>query len=182
MERLCFPAGRFRDRRPPTFEEWFATLTAYGAQGNPTGQAHWGLKADSPTKSFMRCPRRSRRTSPSFRLTRRFALCTCPQSIRFSWRFPPRESCGRRNFVDDRRDCPCGFARGTALAMVLSQYGLGFFPKRTPGGSLVLSCVAAEYDQHLWPIGWDRPEGTLPAKIGPPLRSNARRAQGPETG
>ena len=62
-----------------------------------------------------------------------------------------------------------GFAHGTALALFLSQWGLGFRPNRTPSGKLELLAMRAEDGQQLWPIGWDPPEGTYPTAIAPKL-------------
>jgi hypothetical protein len=62
-----------------------------------------------------------------------------------------------------------GFSHGTALAMLLSQYGLGFQPNRTQSGKLELLGLRVEDGQGLWPIGWDVPEKTYPAQIAPKL-------------
>ncbi len=53
--------------------------------------------------------------------------------------------------------------------MLLSQYGLGFRPNRTPEGAVELLCVLAAPGDAVWPVGWDTPEGTYPAKLAPKL-------------
>ena len=57
-----------------------------------------------------------------------------------------------------------GFARGTALAILLSQSGLGFRPNRTPSGKMELLGVRTEDGQQIWSIGWDVPEGAIPRR------------------
>jgi hypothetical protein len=60
-----------------------------------------------------------------------------------------------------------GFSHGTALALLLSQYGLGFRPERTPAGKIELVVMPA--DDSLWPTGWEHLEGTSPVSIAPKL-------------
>ncbi len=53
-----------------------------------------------------------------------------------------------------------GVSRGTALALLLAQYGLGFRPVTTrDGGYAVEVAVGGEADG-LWPVGWKTEEST----------------------
>src|SRR4029079_6810856 len=47
-----------------------------------------------------------------------------------------------------------GLSRGTALAVVLADYGLGFRPLRTPAGAIELVAEPLENLKKPWPIGW----------------------------
>jgi hypothetical protein len=62
-----------------------------------------------------------------------------------------------------------GFSQGTSLALLLSQYGLGFRPERTPAGKIELVVMPAEDSQALWPTGWEHLEGVSPVAIAPKL-------------
>jgi hypothetical protein len=59
-----------------------------------------------------------------------------------------------------------GLSRGTALAVLLSQYGLGFRPALTRQGNFVVEIHPGGEADNLWPIGWKTLEPTpdvLPA-------------------
>ena len=62
-----------------------------------------------------------------------------------------------------------GFSQGTALALLLSQYGLGFRPERSPAGKIELVALPADESQSLWPTGWEHLEGMSPVSIAPKL-------------
>ena len=43
---LVFPGHKFAKSDSTAFEEWLRELKTYGAQGNPTGKAFWGLSQE----------------------------------------------------------------------------------------------------------------------------------------
>lgn len=51
-----------------------------------------------------------------------------------------------------------GFSRGTAYAIVLSQFGLGFRPQRSPSGKYILEIVEGGESDNVWPVGWKSTE------------------------
>jgi hypothetical protein len=61
-----------------------------------------------------------------------------------------------------------GFSKGTALAVMLSERGLGFRPVRSESGEISLEVVLpGEEENSVWPIGWE-PKLT-PPKTAPLL-------------
>lgn len=53
-----------------------------------------------------------------------------------------------------------GFTRGTAMALVLAQYGLGFRPVAGKSGEVVLEVDKGNEGSNLWPVGWKTQEAT----------------------
>ncbi|MEY3459282.1 MAG: hypothetical protein RL215_2439 [Planctomycetota bacterium] len=47
-----------------------------------------------------------------------------------------------------------GMSQGTALAILLAQYGMGFRPALTKQGSFVLEIHPGGEAENLWPVGW----------------------------
>ena len=47
-----------------------------------------------------------------------------------------------------------GLAKGTALAIVLNEYDLGFRPRRTPKGTIELALFPLDETDDVWPVGW----------------------------
>lgn len=61
-----------------------------------------------------------------------------------------------------------GFSKGTAVAIVLAQYHLGFRPHRIAAGSYEIEIDAGDESANLWPIGWRAQESSaiiLPAYL-----------------
>ena len=54
-----------------------------------------------------------------------------------------------------------GFSKGTAMAVVLSQYGLGFRPVVNRKGVVDIEVDAGNETSNLWPIGWKTKEATV---------------------
>jgi hypothetical protein len=63
-----------------------------------------------------------------------------------------------------------GVAKGTSLAIVLSQYGLGFRPKKSGANQIVLEIDAGNESSNLWPAGWKSQE-TVSAVLPTYLKS-----------
>ncbi len=53
-----------------------------------------------------------------------------------------------------------GISRGTALAIVLAQYGLGYRPLLTRSGRLAIEIEVGDESSNLWPVGWKTAEST----------------------
>ncbi len=53
-----------------------------------------------------------------------------------------------------------GCSKGTAIAIVLAQYGLGFRPHRITAGSYQIEIDAGNESDNLWPVGWKTQETT----------------------
>ncbi|HEX4069598.1 MAG TPA: hypothetical protein VHX68_00450 [Planctomycetaceae bacterium] len=167
---LVFPGHKFAKSDSTAFEEWLRELKTYGAQGNPTGKAFWGLSQEQFEAMS------GALTTPVQQEVAGLAFDEAIRTLQLPAKYPFRLSIA----AEKRLDAPGikqrlgklqlrGFSHGTALAMLLSQYGLGFRPNRTPEGSLELVGLRSQDGQALWPVGWDVPEGTYPASVAPKL-------------
>ncbi len=172
MERdgsLVFPDRRFRKSESAALEEWLRELKTYGAQGSPAGSPHWGLSQAQFDALYAALAGSVEKDVDGLMLDDAIRGLELPAAYPFRMT-PSAEKAlaasgrGRRPV----RMALAGFARGTALAMLLSQYGLGFRPNRTPSGAIELACVAGD-DPQVWPIGWNAPDDGTPAQIAPKL-------------
>ena len=167
---LVFAGRKFARSESASFEEWLRELKTYGAQGNPTGKALWGLSRDQFEALFHALAAPVELEVAGLSLDEAVRALQLPEPYAFRMSV----SAGKTLAAPGLKQRPGrlqlrGFSQGTALAMLLSQYGLGFHPNRTPSGKLELLGVRAEDGQQLWPVGWDAPEGTYPATIAPKL-------------
>ena len=128
---LVFPGHKFAKSESTAFEEWLRELKTYGAQGSPTGKALWGLSQEQfeamfaalahPGRTGSRRPR-FRRGDPDVAASREISVSLVDRGRKDARMRPGMKQ--RLGKLQLR-----GFSHGTALAMLLSQYGLGFRPE-----------------------------------------------------
>jgi hypothetical protein len=165
---LTFQGRVFKPSETTALSEWLAELKAYGAQGTPRGKALWGLSSDQFDALFRTLG------SPVEQDVADQPLEEALRGIGLSEHYPFRLSYAAKQVVagsprSRSRLQLRGFSQGTALALLLSQYGLGFRPERTPAGKIELVAVPADDSQSLWPTGWEHLEGTTPVTLAPKL-------------
>jgi hypothetical protein len=168
--RLVFPGRSFSAGDGPALAEWLAELKTYGARGNPRGQPMWGLGKDVFDELFRALARPVEAETAGRAFDEALAGLNLP--TRYPLRFTAAAQLlldrdGRRKQVN--RLSLKGIAQGTALAMLLSQYGLGFHPTRTPSGSVELACAPAAEGDLPWPIGWEGSQPLNPTAVAPKL-------------
>jgi hypothetical protein len=165
---LTFEGRRFRPNETPALAEWLAELKTYGAQGSPRGKALWGLNNDQFDALFRALAKPVDLEVGDQPLDEALGGMALPEG------YSLRVSYGARQIVASAPRSKSrlqlhGFSQGTALALLLSQYGLGFRPERTPTGKIELVVMPADDSQSMWPLGWDHLEGTSPVSIAPKL-------------
>jgi hypothetical protein len=167
---LVFPGRHFARSESAAFAEWIRELKVYGAQGNPTGKALWGLSHDQFDALF------GALNAPVEQEVAGLTFDEALRTLQIPDQYPFRLSIAAQQTLAEPglkkrpgRLQLRGIAHWAALAMFLSQYGLGYRPNRTPAGKLELVGLRTEDGQALWPIGWDIPEGTYPAAVAPKL-------------
>jgi len=167
---LTFSGHKFSRSQSAAFEEWLREIKAYGAQGSPSGKALWGLSREQfdAMQHALAAPVEDEVAGLPFE--------DAMSSLHLPAQYPFRLSIAAQQTLalpgvkkQPGRVKVSGIAHGSALALVLSQYGLGFRPNRTPSGKLELVGLRVEDGQALWPIGWEIPEGTYPANVAPKL-------------
>ena len=138
------------------FREWIRELETYGAQGAPEGKPLWGL---NKTQYGGVHTALSRKTGNEIE---GLALEAALEKLELPSDYPLRLTTTTRSWLATRfpgapktRKRLLGTSQGTALAILLDEYGLGFRPLRTPEGSIELVIDPLEKTTDAWPIGWD---------------------------
>jgi len=145
---------RFRTSDVDKLKEWLNTLRVYGAQGSPEGQPLWGLSNLQFAPLLRQLSQKLDHNIQGLTLGEALARLELPAD------FPLRESVSA---AKHRRELPAtqtvrqelkGLAKGTALAILLNEYGLGYRPRRTPAGEIELEVVPLSETSDVWPAGW----------------------------
>jgi hypothetical protein len=167
---LTFSGHKFARSQSAAFEEWLREIRAYGAQGSPSGKALWGLSRDQFDAMQKALAAPVEEEIAGLPLDAAIGALHLPEQYPFRFSIAAQQTLATPGMKKQPgRVQVRGIARGSALALLLSQYGLGFRPNRTPSGKLELVGLRVEDGQALWPIGWDIPEGTYPANVAPKL-------------
>ncbi|HUG92617.1 MAG TPA: hypothetical protein VML55_17385 [Planctomycetaceae bacterium] len=164
---LIFPERRYSRNQAGKLSDWLKELQTYGAQGAPAGQPVWGLdkvQFEALYSALSRTVESELEGLPLEQATVRIGLpATYP--LRFTAKagdWLAREYPGDPQFRQSLK----GFSTGTALAIVLGDYGLGFRPQRQPDGSIELTVDPLKDAADVWPVGWepkDSRQKTFPA-------------------
>jgi hypothetical protein len=154
--RLIFESRRFTQGDVAQLREWLRELKTYGSQGAPTGKPLWGLNAEQFHALYAAL------TQPLVRevegLQREAALKQFGLPAKYEVRMTTAAKQHVRAAANDSRpvrDPLRGIGTGTALAILLSDFGLGFRPSRTPKGTIELAIVPLTDAAKVWPIGWE---------------------------
>ena len=149
---------RFTADNPEPLLRFFEEVKTYGAGGPPNANPSWGLSPDQ------------------FREVTQLLAQPVTESIELRSSVLAIEAIGlpgnmRMLFTDASRSLALGrqpaslpeslelqgFSKGTAIAIVLAQYGLGFRPKPVGPGRYDLEIDRGDETSNLWPVGW-KPE------------------------
>ncbi|MBL8848792.1 MAG: hypothetical protein JNG89_03880 [Planctomycetaceae bacterium] len=166
---IRFPGGRSFGRSDgQALASWIGELQTYGAQGSPDGQPVWGLTEKQFKDLFAELSRPVVADVAGLDFQPAVKQMGLPTGYGFRL-----DAAARDKLLAEGGDHPLrheisGLSRGTALAIILADYDLGFRPLRTPNGEIELVAEPLGSLKDPWPIGWplddDRPrDSTAPA-------------------
>ncbi len=153
--RIVLPDKVFSRDQASNLKQYFEDLKKFGKQGNPAGQPLWGLnqqqfgefykafseKVDKPIKD-----QPLEKAILDLGIPAKYAVQMTKDAT--DWlksEFPHRA---------DFRQSLESFSRGTAFAMLLNEYGLGFRPVRKPSGEIEIAVFPLQETTEVWPVGW----------------------------
>jgi hypothetical protein len=151
---IIFENRRFQQSQAAALAEWIRELKTYGAQGNDHGKPDFGLTREQFGAIFRTLAGKVVQDPAGLDLSAALATVGLPDSL------PLRMTPAAQDFLkgsDKQRPAPknlTGLSRGTVLAILLNNAGLGFRPGRTPEGTLELRVDLLREPAAAWPVGW----------------------------
>ncbi len=150
-------------------KEWVDELQLYGAQGSPEGKPLWGLSEEQFKSLF------AAMSEPvpmnSFGETMEVAMRQMNLPAEYAVRYHSTAITHLASItsVTPVRQRLAGLSRGTSLAIILADNGLGFRPMRTPTQEIefVIQPLADISDP--WPIGWEMDKDARRNEVAPTL-------------
>ncbi|MDA0282843.1 MAG: hypothetical protein O3B13_14180 [Planctomycetota bacterium] len=151
---IIFENRRFQESHGAALAEWIRELKTYGAQGSDEGKPGYGLSREQFAQVFRTLAAKVLRDPAGLDLPLAIERLDLPAVL------PLRMTPAAQQLLQGaglRRPAPeglSGLSRGTVLAILLNNAGLGFRPGRTPEGSLELRVDPLSKQNASWPIGW----------------------------
>ncbi len=150
FDRTYTPADREK------VKEWIEELKIYGAQGSPEGKPTWGLNKEQFEALFESLGKPTAESCKGLSLNEMLA----GRDWKGEGQYPVRLHTSTETILSALttehriRIDPVGLSRGTALAILLEDAGLGFRPQRTPSGNIELTIYPLSAIKDPWPMGW----------------------------
>ena len=151
---IIFENRRFQQSQTAPLAEWIRELKTYGAQGNDSGKPGFGLTREQFDRIFRTLAGKVVQDPAGLDLSTALVRVGLPDSLPLRMT-PAAQDLLKRS--DQQRPAPDGLAglsRGTVIAILLNDAGLGFRPGRTPEGDLELRVSPLTESNAAWPIGW----------------------------
>ncbi len=165
--RIVLPDRVFTRDQATKLGEYLKELKTFGGQGNPAGQPLWGLDAEQFGEFYKAFSEKVTKPAKDKPLTEAIKDLEIPEEypINMSRAAKDRLASEFPNEPASRQSLE-GFSRGTAFAMLLNDYGLGFRPVRTAAGKIEIGIEPLKDSSRVWPVGWEPKESrqkTAPA-------------------
>jgi len=150
-------------------KEWVRELQTYGAQGAPDGKPAWGLSREQFNQLIVDL------AEPAKELRDGDDVSGAVKKLHVGSKYSLRYSESAKQWLDEHpelqkvRQNIVSLSRGTALACLLSDAGLGFRPLRNPTGDVELVIESRNSIEKLWPVGWEVPKERSRYKTAPRL-------------
>ena len=168
--RMVLPDRAFRRSDAAKLAEWIRELKTYGAKGSPQGKQMWGLDKSQFASVYKALSWKLETDVEGQKIEDALAKMQLPAE------FPVRFTTTTRRWLSTEfRRAPTvrhslkGLSVGTALAIVLNDYGLGFRPLRTPEGTIELAIDPLTKTTDVWPVGWEITEALERRKLVPKM-------------
>ncbi|MEZ6130123.1 MAG: hypothetical protein R3C59_15670 [Planctomycetaceae bacterium] len=152
---ISFTGRTFISERPEPLEAWLERFEEFGAKGPPDESPTWGLSDDqfkvvlnllAPTVTDPVDLSNPVAAIESLQLSKQFTVVFTEQA-------KPRRVLPAAKMGTIGLNCK-GLSKGTALAVTLAQFGLGFRPLENPDGVFLIEVGVGNESDNQYPIGW----------------------------
>ena len=151
---IHFPGHQFARKDLGKLKEWLNELKLYGAQGSPDSKPVWGLSTEQFKTVFAALAEPAPVNVQGLTLKAAIKKLDFPETLPVRFSIDAEKRFSQDSQATIKPDLE-KLAKGTVLAIILKQYGLAFYPSRTPSTALELAVSPVESTRSPWPIGWD---------------------------
>lgn len=152
---IQFPGKKYTFNDTRKLKQWVEELQTYGAQGAPDGKPAWGLSATQFRVVHGHLSKANEKKTSSRPLHTVLQELQVADVLPIAYTADAIQKLTTSNELPTVRQNVNGLSKGTALAIVLSEQGLCFRPRRTPEGGYQLQVDLASNVKDPWPAGWE---------------------------
>lgn len=152
---IVFRGQKFGPKDDVALTAWFEKLQKYGAKGPPNEHPTWGLD-EQQYEDVLKRLRKPVDSEPDLSNPMK-AIASLDVQSDFEVKFTvaaAKLAYNAAETIGDETPDVKAFSRGTALAVALSQFGLGFRPIVNPAGGYFLQIDVGNERDNLYPVGW----------------------------
>ena len=153
--RLTFADRTFTGNDLDRLSEWLREMQSYGAQGAPEGKPMWGLNQVQFGLLYQLLSEQVPKQTAGESFSAVLENVGAPRKYPFRLSTRTTDLFKSQGEPGKVRQSVVGFSRGTALAIVLAEFGLGFRPLRTPEGAIEFVVDPLTEINDPWPVGWE---------------------------
>ncbi|HVW01577.1 MAG TPA: hypothetical protein VHB77_14590 [Planctomycetaceae bacterium] len=154
---ISFPGRNYSMSQTAKFKEWINELKTYGAQGAPEGKPLWGLSPEQFEPLYTQLSAKLDKPVQGLSLDDAVTAFQLPRGLQVTPTVDANKTLSSHSTRKIRQEVE-GLSKGTALAIVLNEFDLGFRPRRTPAGAIELALFPLDATDDVWPIGWPLPK------------------------
>ncbi len=169
MGKIVLPDQTFSRSDSQRLKEWIDELKLYGAQGSPEGKPLWGLSEEQFKTLFTAMSEPIPESSYGETVDVAIEQMHLPTSYSVRYHSTAAAHLASLKSVAPVRQRLAGLSRGTSLAIMLADYGLGFRPLRTPTKEIEFVIQPLSDISDPWPVGWEMDKGMRRGEIAPTL-------------
>jgi len=160
---ITVPGKRFKASDGDLLREWISGLKAYGAQGSPKDQPVWGLTRAQFDPLFTALSKPAREELQGDTLDAALKKFHVQEKYPFQFTAAAQKHLSSGKLPVSVTQNLNGLTEGTALSVLLNEFGLGYAPQRLPNGKIELAFVPLKEGTNVWPAGWQ------PSRPGPDI-------------
>lgn len=152
---IRFPGTTFSMNSPSKLADWLARLRRHGARGPVNEDLTWGLATEDFKQILILLKAPAGESVATESVTAAIESLDLQSDFRIQFTTKARVKAAQEavRVGDVSPDCR-RLSKGSALAVVLAQSGLGFRPKKGGDGSFILEVDIGNEGDNLYPIGW----------------------------
>lgn len=152
---ITFSDRKYRLNQAAELGKWLRDLETFGAQGSPKGRPLWGLNEQQFEAVFTTLAEPFDVADAEGKtITSVVAGMSLPDELPIVWSTAAEDYIKRSRESFAVKRSAQKLSRGTTLAFLLRQHGLGMQPLRTPTGAIELVISPLGKGEEFWPIGW----------------------------
>lgn len=157
---ISFVGQSFILTQEEPLQAWLTKLQANGAKGPPNEHPTWGLNEDQYAEVLKLLGTPVDREVDFSNAMKAVVSLRLPTEFKLKFtQAAAKRAVDKPEFIGDAKPDLSVYSKGTALAVALAHFGLGYRPLENPDGEYIIEVDVGDETSNMYPVGW---KNTLP--------------------